>query len=166
MGLEGAQWLSGRVLDSRPRGSDSSLTCVTALWSLSRTHYPRLVLVQPRKTRPCLAERLLMGHKESNQTNKQMGLDARNPVFDVCQQQKRRPAQKSADQPAHLCSLISAFVIRLLESFISRLATSKISIFKLVSVAEETGLSLTLLETPKTGFVGTRPKSFWYYFLE
>ena len=30
-----------------------------------------LVLVQPRKTRPCLTERLLMGRKESNQTNKQ-----------------------------------------------------------------------------------------------
>ena len=31
--------------------------------------YPSLVLVQPRKTRPCLTERLLMGRKESNQTN-------------------------------------------------------------------------------------------------
>ena len=28
--------------------------------------YPSLVLVQPRKTRPCLTERLLMGRKESN----------------------------------------------------------------------------------------------------
>ena len=33
--------------------------------------YLSLVLVQPRKTRPCLTERLLMGLKESNQTNKQ-----------------------------------------------------------------------------------------------
>ena len=64
---------------------------------------------------------------------------------------------KGTDQPAHPRSLISAFVIGLLESYISRLATSKISIFKLVSVAEETGLSLTLLETLKTGFVVTRP---------
>ena len=32
--------------------------------------YPSWVLVQPRKTRPCLTERLLMGRKESNQTNK------------------------------------------------------------------------------------------------
>ena len=39
--------------------------------SLSKTHYPSLVLVQPRKTRPCLTERLLMGCKESNKTNKQ-----------------------------------------------------------------------------------------------
>ena len=30
--------------------------------------YPSLVLVQPRKTRPCLNERLLIGRKESNQT--------------------------------------------------------------------------------------------------
>ena len=31
---------------------------------------PSLVLVQPRKTRPFITERLLMGRKESNQTNK------------------------------------------------------------------------------------------------
>ena len=37
----------------------------------ARHIYPSLVLVQPRKTRPCLTERLLMGRKESNQTNKQ-----------------------------------------------------------------------------------------------
>ena len=30
--------------------------------------YPSLVLVQPRKTRLCLTERLLMGRKKSNQT--------------------------------------------------------------------------------------------------
>ena len=33
--------------------------------------YPSLVLVRPRKTRPYITERLLMGRKESNQTNKQ-----------------------------------------------------------------------------------------------
>ena len=47
--VQGAQWLSGRVLDSKPRHI-----------------YPCLLLVQPRKTRPCLTERLLMGRKESN----------------------------------------------------------------------------------------------------
>ena len=36
---------------------------------------------------------------------------------------------KGADQPAHLCSLTSTFVIPLLESIISRLATSEILIF-------------------------------------
>ena len=60
---------------------------------------------------------------------------------------------KGADQPAHPRSLISAFVIRLSESIISRLATSEISIFYLVSVGKETALS----ETSKTVFVATRP---------
>ena len=32
---------------------------------------PSLVLVQPRKTRPFITERLLMGRKESNQTKHQ-----------------------------------------------------------------------------------------------
>ena len=49
--------------------------------------------------------------------------------------------------------LISAFVIRFLESIISKLAICQISIFYLVSVAEETVLSLALLGTPKTGFL-------------
>ena len=62
-----------------------------------------------------------------------------------------------ADQPVHPRSLISAFVIRFLESITSRLATSEISLFLLVSVAEETGLSPALSETPKTGFVATKP---------
>ena len=62
-----------------------------------------------------------------------------------------------ADQSAHPHILISAIVLRLLESIISRLATSKISIFKLVSVAEQAGLNLTLAEIPKTGFVMSRP---------
>ena len=34
----------------------------------ARHIHPSFVLVQPRKTRPCLTERLLMGRKESNQT--------------------------------------------------------------------------------------------------
>ena len=36
---------------------------------------------------------------------------------------------KGANQAAHLRSLINAFVIRLLKSIISRLATSEISLF-------------------------------------
>ena len=63
-----------------------------------------------------------------------------------------------ADQlPAHSGSLISAFVIYFLKRIISKLALSKISIFYLVSVGEQAGLKLTLQETPKTGFVATRP---------
>ena len=64
-----AQW---QVLDLRPRGWGSSLSSITALWSLSKTHYPSLILVQPRKIPPWLTERLLMGRKKSNQTNKQL----------------------------------------------------------------------------------------------
>ena len=63
---------------------------------------------------------------------------------------------RGADQPAHLRNLTSTFVVPLLESIISRLAMSKI--FKLTSVAEETGLSLALSETSKTSFVASRPK--------
>ena len=37
--------------------------------TLSKNINPSLVLVQPRKTRPFISERLLMGRKESNQTN-------------------------------------------------------------------------------------------------
>ena len=67
----GAQWLSGRVLNSRSRGCwfrPHHLHCVV---SLNKNINPSLVLVQPRKTCPFITERLLMGRKESNQTNKQ-----------------------------------------------------------------------------------------------
>ena len=64
---------------------------------------------------------------------------------------------KDTDQPAHPHRLISAFVIRILESIISKLASRKIPIFKLVSVAVQAGLNLTLSETPKIGFVAVRP---------
>ena len=60
---------------------------------------------------------------------------------------------KGTDQPTHSCSLISKFVIHLLESIISRLATSEISIFYLVSVAEQAGLNITSSDTPTASFV-------------
>ena len=64
-----------------------------------------------------------------------------------------------ADQPAHTRSLISAFVVLsyLTENLMFRLSTSEISLFLLVTVAEQTNLNNTLLETQKTGFVATRP---------
>ena len=68
---EGAQWLSGRVLDSRLRGrvfEPHRRHCVVVLEQ--RHIYSSFVLVQRRKTRPCLTERLLMGRKKSNQTKK------------------------------------------------------------------------------------------------
>ena len=66
-------WLSGRVLDSRPRGRGFEPHRRHCVVSLSKNINPSLVLVQPRKTRPFITERLLMGRKESNQTksNKQ-----------------------------------------------------------------------------------------------
>ena len=51
---------------------------------------------------------------------------------------------KGADQPAHSPRLICGFVICFLENILSKLATREISILYLVSVAEETGLSLAL----------------------
>ena len=67
---------------------------------------------------------------------------------------------KDADQPLQLRRLISALVIRFLEGIISKLATSQIPIFWLVSVAEETGLNLPRSETTKTGFVRSSPTSY------
>ena len=65
----GAQWLSGRVLDWRPRSRRFEPHRRHCVVSLSKNINPSLVLVQPRKTRPFITERLLMGRKESNQTN-------------------------------------------------------------------------------------------------
>ena len=62
-----------------------------------------------------------------------MGLDANNT---------------GADQPAHPRSLISAFLFCFLESIICKLAAGEISIFKLVSLAEETGLKHSLSKPP------------------
>ena len=66
-----AQWLSGRKLDSRQRGLEFEPQLRHCVVSLSKNIYPSLVLVQPRKTRPFITERLLMGCKESKQTDKQ-----------------------------------------------------------------------------------------------
>ena len=66
----GAQWLSGRVLDSRPRGRGLGAHWRFWVASMSKNVNPSLILVQPRKTRPFITERLLMGCKETNQTNK------------------------------------------------------------------------------------------------
>ena len=65
---KGAQWLSGRVLDSRPRGRRFKPHWRHSVVSLSKNINPSLVLVQPRKTCPFITERLLMGLKESNRT--------------------------------------------------------------------------------------------------
>ena len=79
-----------------------------------------------------------------------MGLDARKHVFGVCEQQRRRPSCASLQTDQRLCYL-------LFESIISKNATSEIQIFLLVSVAEESGVSLALWETANTSFVASRP---------
>ena len=63
----GAQWPSGWVLDSRSRVWASPASLALCPWA--RHINPSLVLVPPRKNRPYVTERLLMGRKESNQTN-------------------------------------------------------------------------------------------------
>ena len=59
------------MLDSRPKGRGFEPRRRHCVVSLSKNINPSLVLVQPRKTRPFITERLLMGRKESKQTNKQ-----------------------------------------------------------------------------------------------
>ena len=49
-------------------------------------------------------------------------------------------------------SLISAFVVRCLDSVMSLVSETKISSLMLASVAEQAGLSLTWSETPKDTF--------------
>ena len=68
MTLQGAQWLSGKLLDSRPRGRGLEPHRRHYVVSLSKNINPSLVLVQPMKTRPFITERLLIGRKESNMT--------------------------------------------------------------------------------------------------
>ena len=60
---------------------------------------------------------------------------------------------KGADQPVHLRSLISAFVLRCLDSIIPLVSVFEMSSLYITSVAAQAGLSLTWSQTPKTGFV-------------
>ena len=62
---------------------------------LERHIYPSLVLVQPRKTRPCLTERLLMGHKESNLTKKQKPNFASSDLYKTTRFRKKAVAAKT-----------------------------------------------------------------------
>ena len=64
---------------------------------------------------------------------------------------------KGADQPAHTCSLISAFVIRLMESIISRLATNENLNFLACLCSWRDCFESRFSGTPKTDFVTSRP---------
>ena len=59
---------------------------------------------------------------------------------------------KGADQPAHPRNLISAFVVRCLDSVMYVVSVTKISSLMLASVAEQANLSLTWSETPEDTF--------------
>ena len=52
------------------RAAGSSLTGVTALWSLSKTHLSQLSTGSTQEDPSRITERLLSGRKELNQTNK------------------------------------------------------------------------------------------------
>ena len=65
---------------------------------------------------------------------------------------------KGTDQPAHLRSLISAFIVRCLGRLIYLVSISAISSLYLASVAAQAGLCLTWSQTRKTGFLVTRLK--------
>ena len=61
-------------------------------------------------------------------------------------------SNKGADQPAHLRSLISAYVVGCLDNVMSLVSVTEISSLMLASVAEQAGLSLTWSETPEDTF--------------
>ena len=67
--------------------------------------------------------------------------DARVPIWGL------RTTKVQTSLRSH--SLLSTFVILLMESIIYKLATSEIAIFRVVSVAEQAGLGMPWSETPK-----------------
>ena len=78
--------LVGECLIQDRGATGSSLTGVTVLCPWARNINPSLVLVQPRKTRPFITERLLMGRKESKQTNHMRIITARTSSLpSVCE---------------------------------------------------------------------------------
>ena len=86
--------------------------------SLSKNINLSLILVQPRKARPFITERFLMGPNESNQTNKTIGKVwfiikvIFEPVHEISNNVVCATS-KASDQPAHTRSLIRAFASRL-----------------------------------------------------
>ena len=63
------------MFDLRPRAHGFEPHQHHCVVSLSKNINPSLVLVQPRKTHPFITKRLLMGCKESKQTNKQKAIE-------------------------------------------------------------------------------------------
>ena len=78
-------------------------------------------------------------------------------MYAICEQQRRISAcafanNKGAYQPGHPRSLISAFVVRYLDSIIHMFAIVILSRLWLASVAEQAGLSLIWPQTPEDRF--------------
>ena len=59
---------------------------------------------------------------------------------------------KCADQPAHLRSLISTFVVPCLDRIIPLVSICELSSLQLVPESKQAGSSPTWSQTPKTGF--------------
>ena len=67
---------------TRDRGAaGSSLNVSLRCGPWTRHIYPSFILFQPRKTCPCLTERLLMGHKESNKKKKKKRTSKFYPIL-------------------------------------------------------------------------------------
>ena len=65
---------------------------------------------------------------------------------------------KGTDQPAHPCSLISAFVVRCLDSIMSLNSIAQISRLLLAFVAAQAGLCLAWSETPVSWLIYNKRK--------
>ena len=97
-----SEWLSGRVFDSRPKGRGFEPHRRHCVVSLSKNINPSLVLVQPRKTRPFITERLLMGRKESiKQTNKLIS-DIIRPRICTCNSEKQNQLVLKTSQSSYI----------------------------------------------------------------
>ena len=71
------------MLDSRPKGCGFEPHRRHCVVSLSKNINPSLVLVQPRKIRPFITERLSKGRKVSNQTNKHKKTNWSRDIEDI-----------------------------------------------------------------------------------
>ena len=96
-----------------------SLTGVIGLCPWARNIYPSLVLVQPRKTHPCLTERLLIGRKESIKTKHNVKFLRGHVSLMLINVNLLYVNSKGSEQPGLPCS---AFVFHFMECIITRLS--------------------------------------------
>ena len=87
----------------------SSLTGVTALCPWARHINPSLAVVQPRKTRPYITERLLMERKESNQPIPRPCLPE-NSILANRYVAKVRVLERICEVEIHLLTLLSKLI--------------------------------------------------------